>query len=103
MTTTTTYQPLGINKNMNINNDEDDEHIVIEALEPSQVIKQEVLLFRINPEYIRILAYINFWIMILFSIIITKVFVDPELLINNPLDQTFGYSNICLSFDFPPA
>jgi hypothetical protein len=68
-----------------------------------QTPKRNVLLFHINPEYIRIVAYVNFWLMILFSVIVTKVFVDPELLIDNPLDQTFGYSNICLFFDFPPS
>jgi len=57
----------------------------------------------IEPEVIRIVAYVNFWLMVLFAYTITGLFVDEELIKNSPLVETFGYNNICILWDFPPS
>ncbi len=54
----------------------------------------------IDPEFFRFLGYLSFWFMIIVSVIVTSATVDvPD---PNPLELTFGYTNICLYFDYDP-
>lgn len=57
----------------------------------------------IHPETIRIIAYVNFWIMVLLAIIITSATVPQESIVNSPLVQFFGFNNICINWDYEPA
>lgn len=55
----------------------------------------------IDPEFFRFVGYVNFWIMVAISIIVTKAtVVIPS---PNPLEEIFGYTNICIYFDYDPA
>lgn len=54
----------------------------------------------IDPEMFRCIGYVCFWSMMIISIATTKLTVDvPD---PNPLELTFGYTNICLYFDYDP-
>ena len=93
MTNTTKYQPFEIHA---IPEEEEEE-------EEESVKRDDVLLFQINPEYFRIVAYVNFWLMVIFAMILTKIFVDPDKVKNSPLVETFGYNNICIFWDYEPS
>ena len=56
----------------------------------------------IHPETLRCIGYLNFWIMVLISMIVTRVAVDVDME-NTPLIEVFGYNNICIYWDYSPA
>lgn len=80
--------------------------------------------FKVNPESCRFIAYIFFWLMCLFAIIMTK-FVAAPLLAAGPddgstcapfedgkgfnvatdshLNRAFGFNNICVNWDYTPS
>jgi len=58
--------------------------------------------FKIHAELLRLITYVMFWVMVLVSIFVTKVFVKPDLT-DTPLVHTLGYNNICIYFDHSPA
>lgn len=86
------------NLNLNLIPEEEEQ----EELIPMSTNYDKILII-INPEYFRITAYVMFWMMILFCVTLTKIFVDPDLVENSPLVDMFGYNNICIFFDYPPA
>jgi len=55
-----------------------------------------------NAETLRMIAYVNFWIMVGSAILATKLFVHVDLS-DTPLIKTFGYNNICVYWDYEPA
>jgi len=60
--------------------------------------------FTIHPETIRLIAYINFWLMVGLAAIVTRLGVFPYPYdVENPLFNTFGYSNICINWDYSPS
>ena len=58
------------------------------------------LSFRV--EKLRLLGYISFWVVVIAGVFLTRVYshVDLEHTI---LTEVFGYNNICIYFDHPPA
>lgn len=62
--------------------------------------EKDALIFELDPELFRLISYVSFWIMMLLSGVITQLTVDVPT--PNPLEKTFGYSNICLYFDYDP-
>lgn len=58
--------------------------------------------FRVNEEYLRFLSYIGFTMVIVVGIVLTRAFgnVDMEATL---LKRMYGYNNVCVYFDFPPA
>jgi hypothetical protein len=53
-------------------------------------------------EKIRLLGYAGFWVVVLAGYLITMAFGHIDLH-NTLLTQVFGYNNLCVFFDFPPA
>jgi hypothetical protein len=41
--------------------------------------------------------------MIMMAIVFTKLFVDPEQIINSDLKAIYGFNNICVMFDYSPS
>jgi len=71
---------------------------------PGGAIAKKPLTFHIHPETIRVVAYVNFWIMTGLAMILTRVLVYPYPYdVDNPLKQTFGYTNICINWDYAPV
>lgn len=57
--------------------------------------------FELSPERFRLYAYATFAAVIGTSIVLTKNFADlPEETI---IKKVFGYNNVCVYFDYPPA
>ena len=57
--------------------------------------------FDLNAELFRFIAYIFFWVMVVLTIVVTKLTVvipNP-----NPLELKLGYTNICINVDYDPA
>ena len=59
--------------------------------------------FSVHPETFRIIGYLNFWTMAVVSVTITLLTVHPNPFIQSPIVSTFGYANICVSWDTGPA
>ena len=55
---------------------------------------ENVETFEIHAESVRQIAYIMFWVTILFAAIFTKVMVDPSILQHTDLVKMFGYNNV---------
>ena len=53
-------------------------------------------------EKLRLLGYAGFWVVVLVGIVLTK-FVARIDLEETLLVEVFGYNNICVYFDHPPA
>jgi hypothetical protein len=53
-------------------------------------------------EKIQLLGYVGFWIIVLVGVILTRFFSHVNLQ-DTLLTQVFGYNNICVYFDYPPA
>jgi hypothetical protein len=53
-------------------------------------------------EKVRLLGYAGFWVVVLTGYALTRAFghVDPD---HTLLTEVFGYNNICVYFDHPPA
>lgn len=62
-------------------------------------------LAKVRPEGVQLLAYFSFALMMLVSVAITKRFggLTEEKKQQTLLVQHFGYNNICLYLDYPPA
>jgi hypothetical protein len=50
--------------------------------------------FEIHAESVRQIAYVMFWIKILFAAIFTKIMVDPSTIVHSDLKNMFGYNNV---------
>jgi hypothetical protein len=71
---------------------------------PSGVNPEEIdESIEINPETLRVMTYINFYLMVILAIAITKYFVPQELLDDSPLVRALGYNNICIFWDYNPS
>ena len=55
-----------------------------------------------NPETLRIIAYLAFWIMAGTAKVVTDLTVDEDKITNSSLVATFGYNNICVYWDYVP-
>jgi len=53
-------------------------------------------------EKIRLFGYIGFWVIVVTGVTLTKVFGRIDL-DDTLLTKVFGYNNICVYFDYPPA
>lgn len=53
-------------------------------------------------ETLQLVSYVSFWVVVLTGIILTRVFGNIDLN-NTLLTRVFGYNNICVYFDYPPA
>lgn len=56
----------------------------------------------IRPEKLRLVSYLSFFILIAIGAALTQAFADfdPERTV---IKGVFGYNNVCLYFDYPPA
>ncbi len=55
----------------------------------------------IDPEFFRLIGYVSFWFMMGVSMLVTKMYVTIPS--PNPLELIFGYTNICIYFDYDPS
>ena len=53
-------------------------------------------------EKLRLMGYAGFWVVVLVGMVLTKAFANIDLN-ETLLVEVFGYNNICVYFDFPPA
>lgn len=63
----------------------------------------DLITFKFNVETLRVIAYCNFWFMVIFAIIVTKISVPEEKITNSALVGMFGYNNICVYWDYSPS
>eukprot|EP00301_Raphidiophrys_heterophryoidea_P002631 c11226_g1_i1.p1 GENE.c11226_g1_i1~~c11226_g1_i1.p1 ORF type:complete len:275 (+),score=86.99 c11226_g1_i1:236-1060(+) len=56
-----------------------------------------------SPERVRLVVYALFAVIVGLGFLLTVGFATHADLDHTALDETFGYSNVCLYFDFPPA
>lgn len=93
----------------------------------SSISEDEKITFYTAAEFWRFMAYLFFWMMVMFAVIVTKVAVVPRLAAGpategetcgpfdlsngegfdfnteNHLIKAFGYSNICAYWDYSPS
>lgn len=53
-------------------------------------------------EKLRLLGYGGFWVIVLTGIVLTRLFAQVDM-DRTVLTEVFGYNNICVYFDYPPA
>ena len=60
------------------------------------------IIWSINPEGIRLYAYLCFWALVIIGAWLTIYYSEIDFQ-NNPLFHMFGYNNICILFDAYPS
>ena len=60
------------------------------------------IIWSINPEGIRLYAYLCFWALVIIGAWLTIYYSEVDFQ-NNPLFHMFGYNNICILFDAYPS
>ncbi len=64
--------------------------------------KNKKIIWEINPEGIRLYAYLCFWLLVAIGAWLTINYSNVDFQ-NNPLFHMFGYNNICILFDAYPS
>jgi hypothetical protein len=60
--------------------------------------------FSIHPESCRLIAFVGFWVMSAVAATVTYLKVDPwPYSYDNPIHKEFGFTNICINWDFVPS
>jgi len=56
----------------------------------------------VSPERLRVIAYVCFSMLVAVGVVLTTLFADvvPE---ETVIYSVYGYNNICINFDYPPA
>ena len=64
--------------------------------------KNKKIIWEINPEGVRLYAYLCFWLLVIIGAWLTIKYSNVDFQ-NNPLFHMFGYNNICILFDAYPS
>jgi hypothetical protein len=67
------------------------------------LVNANVNAFQTNPEMVRFITYVAFWLMCLFAFIVTKATINEDIITHSALVKTFGYNNICVFWDYSPS
>ena len=61
------------------------------------------IVWNIFPEDFRIAAYLFLWLSCALGLYITSAYGDPSVFQDNAIKSIWGYNNLCVVFDYPPA
>ena len=73
-----------------------------EACDRKVDISEDDIAFTITLNNVQMRAYFSFWLTVVVGMVITTFFADIDFG-DTLLTEVFGYNNICVYFDFPPA